>query len=119
MALAGGSIAGIVLGSIFGFVLLLFLLLVAFRFYNRRNTAGSDNIKQLQGKTVVITGKQGFFQISKHFTKNLCKNFILKFFKNILAIFTRDWWKKLTINKKIDNFGSIIMTLCEIALLAL
>ena len=61
MALAGSSIAGIVLGSIFGFVLLLFLLLVAFRFFNRRNTAGSDNIKQLQGKTVVITGKKGIF----------------------------------------------------------
>ena len=60
MTLTGGSIAGIVLGSIFGFVILLFLLLLALRFYNRSkffgNTLGSDNLKQLHGKTVVITG---------------------------------------------------------------
>ena len=60
MTLTGGSIAGIVLGSLFGFVFLLFLLLLALRFYNRSkffgNTLGSDIIKQLYGKTVVITG---------------------------------------------------------------
>ena len=33
------------------------LILLATRFYQRRITTGSDNLKQLQGKIVVITGK--------------------------------------------------------------
>ena len=59
-------ISKIVLCWIIGILLILILILIspilplillATRFYQRRITAGSDNIKQLQGKTVVITGK--------------------------------------------------------------
>ena len=56
MALSGGIIAAIVFGSIFGILLLFFLVLLAIRLYIRRITAGSDIKKQLNGKTVVITG---------------------------------------------------------------
>lgn len=56
MALSAGAVAGIVIGSLFGFVLLVFLLLVALRFWMRGPTRGSDNPKQLHGKTIVITG---------------------------------------------------------------
>ena len=58
MALSGGAIAAIVICSLLGPFLILFLLLLFTRYYQRRITAGSDNPKQLQGKTVVITGKE-------------------------------------------------------------
>ena len=57
MGLSGGAIAGIVLGSIFGPIVLIFLIMVVMRLYIRKITAGSDNPKQISGKTVVITGK--------------------------------------------------------------
>ena len=56
MALSAGIIAAIVVGSICGILLFLFLVLLAIRIYMRRITAGSDIKKQLNGKTVVITG---------------------------------------------------------------
>ena len=57
MGLSGGAIAGIVLGVIFCPIVLIFLIMVVMRLYIRRITAGSDNPKQISGKTVVITGK--------------------------------------------------------------
>ena len=58
MALSGGVIAAIVICSLLGPFLMLGLILLLSRWYQRRITAGSDNPKQLQGKTVVITGKE-------------------------------------------------------------
>ena len=58
MALSGGVIAAIVICSLLGPFLMLGLILLLSRWYQRRITAGSDNPKQLQGKTVVITGKR-------------------------------------------------------------
>ena len=61
MALSGGVNATIVICSLLGPFLALFLTLLFTRYYQRRITAGSDNPKQLQGKTVVITGN--FFEL--------------------------------------------------------
>ena len=58
MALSGGVNTTIVICSLLGPFLALFLILLFTRYYQRRITAGSDNPKQLQGKTVVITGKE-------------------------------------------------------------
>ena len=57
MGLPGEAIAGIVLGTIFLPIVLIFIIMVVMRLYARRITAGSDNAKQISGKTVVITGK--------------------------------------------------------------
>ena len=57
MTLSVGAIAAIVICSLLGPFLVLFLILLFTRYYQRRITSGSDNQKQLQGKTVVITGK--------------------------------------------------------------
>ena len=57
MGLPGEAIAGIVLGTIFLPIVLIFIILLVMRLYSRRITAGSDNPKQISGKTVVITGK--------------------------------------------------------------
>ena len=58
MALSDGEIAGICIGVILGIPLLLFLMLLALRIWMRGPTKGSDNPKKLDGKLVVITGKQ-------------------------------------------------------------
>ena len=58
MALSGDATAAIFICSLLGPFLALFLILLFTRYYQRRITAGSDNLKQLQGKTVVITGKE-------------------------------------------------------------
>jgi len=53
--LSGGAIAGIVIGSIVGFI----LLFAGFLFFLRRMrgpTKGTDNKKKLDGKVVAITG---------------------------------------------------------------
>ena len=50
-------IVGIVLGSIFGLVLLFLLILLCMRCYIRGPMKGSNHKKRLDGKVVVITGK--------------------------------------------------------------
>ncbi len=54
MSLSGGAIAGIVVASL---VVLILAFVFVLRRYLRGPTKGSDNIKRLDGKIVVITGK--------------------------------------------------------------
>ena len=56
MAFTGGETAGIAIGVIFAIVLILFLILYAFKIWMQGPTKGSDNPKKLDGKLVVITG---------------------------------------------------------------
>jgi hypothetical protein len=54
--LSGGAIAGIVIGSIVGFILLFAGFLFFLRIWMRGPTKGTDNKKKLDGKVVAITG---------------------------------------------------------------
>lgn len=56
MTLTGGEIAGIVIASLVGFVILVALCLYLLSLWMKGPTKGTDNPKSMDGKVVVITG---------------------------------------------------------------
>ena len=96
MALSGGVIAAIVICSLLGPFLMLGLILLLSRWYQRRITAGSDNLKQLQGKTVVITGKRpnNIFISDKKKVLILINMHIMIHFKLLLTRCKCRYWER-------------------------
>ena len=58
MSLSGGAIAGLTIGLLVGIPLAFYLVLILARLYIRGPTKGTDNRKRLDGRLVVVTGKQ-------------------------------------------------------------